>query len=119
MRTLNHYLLIWNHNVIYSKLQKEIKILEQRVKWENMKYTTYRKECDIKLINKGYNVCEKCNSYIYPLNIEEWLNVDIKEYDNILKYEKYGLVEGDDYLGIGKSQILMSCVCEQPFLKKS
>ena len=42
-----------------------------------MKYTTYRKECDIKLINKGYNVC-KNESYIYPLNIEEWLNVDIK-----------------------------------------
>ena len=115
MRTLNHYLLIWNHNVIYNKLQEEIKILEQRVKWENMKYTTYRKECDIKLINKGYDVCEKCNSYIYPLNIEEWLNVDIKEYDNVLKYEKYDLVEGEDYLGIGKSQILMSCVCEQPF----
>ena len=112
MRSLNHYLLIWNHNVIYSKLEEEIKLLEKRVKWENMKYTTYRKECDIKLINQDYNVCEKCNSYIYPLNIEEWLNVDIKEYDDILKYENHGLVEGENYLGIGKSQILLSCVCE-------
>ena len=23
---------------------------------------------------------------IYPLNIEEWLNVDIKEYNDVLKY---------------------------------
>tara|TARA_B100000575_G_C22600880_1_gene375748 strand:+ start:204 stop:548 length:345 start_codon:yes stop_codon:yes gene_type:complete len=112
MKSLNYYLLIWIHNVIYTKLEDKIRLFEKRLKWENIKYTTYRKECDIKLINHGYSVCNKCNSYIYPLNIEEWLNIDIKTYDDILKYEKYGLVEGTNYLGIGKSQILMSCVCQ-------
>tara|TARA_Y100000589_G_C27154809_1_gene630363 strand:- start:1603 stop:1950 length:348 start_codon:yes stop_codon:yes gene_type:complete len=112
LESIHSYLLIWKHNIIYSKLEEKITLLEKRLKWEHMKYTTYRKECDIKLINKDYNVCDKCNSYIYPLNIEEWLNVDITEYDDILKYENYGLVEGENYLGIGKSQILLSCVCE-------
>ena len=113
MSNINIYncLLTWIYNIKYSKSENKIKLLEKRLKWENMKYTTYRKECDLKLINENYNVCNKCNSYIYPLNIEEWLNVDIKKYNDILKYEKYGLVEGKNYLGIGKSQILMSCVC--------
>ena len=31
----------------------------------------------------------------------------------IYKYEKYGLVEGEDYLGI-ENTILMSCICVQP-----
>ena len=114
MSNINRYncVLIWKHNIIYSKLEKEIKLLEKRLEWENMKYTTYRKECDIALMDNNYNVCKKCNSYIYPLNIEEWLNVDIKDYADILKYEKYDLVEGENYLGIDKSQILMSCVCK-------
>jgi len=104
-------LLIWNHNTIYSKLNNKIELLNKRIKWENMKYTTYRKQSDINLINNDYNICNRCNSYIYPLHIEEWLDVDITNYIDVLKYEKYGLVDGINYLGIGKTQILMSCVC--------
>ena len=113
MSNINIYncLLIWKHNSDYNILQIKVKLLEKRVKWENFKYTTYRKESDLNLINNNYNVCNKCNSYIYPLNIEEWLNIDIKNYFDILKYEKYDLIEGVNYLGIGKSQILLSCVC--------
>lgn len=106
MSNINIYncILIWKHNTDYN-------ILKKRIKWENLKYTTYRKEVDINLINNNYNVCNKCNSYIYPLNIEEWLNIDIKDYSDVLKYEKYDLIEGTNYLGIGKSHILLSCVC--------
>ena len=104
-------LLIWNHNIIYSKLNNKIELFKKRIKWENMKYTTYRKEMDINLINNHYNVCKKCNSFIYPLHIEEWLNIDIKNYKDVLKYEKYGLITGTNYLGIGESQVLLSCVC--------
>ena len=104
-------LLIWNHNIIYSKLNNKIELFKKRIKWENMKYTTYRKEMDINLINNNYNVCKKCNCYIYPLHIEEWLDIDIKNYIDVLKYETYGLVTETNYLGIGETQVLLSCVC--------
>ena len=59
MSNINIYncILIWKDNIKYSKLEKKIELLEKRVKWENMKYTTYRKEYDIRLINNNYNVC--------------------------------------------------------------
>ena len=113
MSYINIYncLLIWNHNMLYYKYNKHTQLLEKRIKWENMKYTTYRKQSDIYLTNNNYNICNICNSYIYPLHIEEWLDIDITNYIDVLKYEKYDLVDGTNYLGIGISKILMSCVC--------
>ena len=105
------YIFIWKNNIKYEILENKIKLLEKRLVWEHIKYTTYRRECDINLIESDYKVCEDCNNYIYPLNIEEWLNIDIKNYDDIIKYEKHGLEEGMRYIGIGTSQQLLSCVC--------
>ena len=55
MSYINIYncLLIWNHNMLYYKYNKHTQLLEKRIKWENMKYTTYRKQSDIYLTNNN------------------------------------------------------------------
>ena len=104
------YIYIWINNIKLEESHKKIEILEKRLILEKMKYKTYRKECDFNLKSDIYKVCNICNSYIYPLYIEEWLDINLDDYNDILDYEKYEVKKKRSDLGISK--VLLSCTCD-------